>query len=220
MTIHARGYLAVSMTPALASMLRPALFLGVFSIAGTGLIGLAHHQTQQRIVDNERAALLRGLNELVPPSWYDNDILADAIHVTAPLMLGTEEPVTVYRAKKQQRNIAVVINPVAPDGYNGNIHLLVAIQENGNLVGVRAVSHKETPGLGDSIEASRSDWIRQFAGLSLDNPKTVDWAVKREGGVFDQFTGATITPRAVVNAVKKALVFFHENKRNLFEKTP
>lgn len=110
-----------------------------------------------------------------------------------------------------------MITAVAPEGYNGNIYLLVAIKIDGTLSGVRVVSHKETPGLGDGIETSRSNWILSFNGKSLDNLTNKQWAVKRDGGDFDQFTGATITPRAVVKAVNNALHYFKKNKVKIFE---
>jgi len=201
------------MSPMLESVFRPAAFLGLFAIVGISLIDWTHHQTWKRIAENETTALLRSLHELIPASWYDNDILSDKRVVSEESL----NPITVYRIRKYQTNVAVVITTQALDGYNGTIKLLVAIRENGDLVGVRVVSHRETPGLGDGIEESRSDWIRQFAGRSLDNPDINAWAVKRDGGVFDQFTGATITPRAIVNAVRRTLIFYRDNRTEIFE---
>ena len=113
---------------------------------------------------------------------------------------------------------AAVLTAVAPEGYGGGIRLLVAINYDGTLAGVRVLSHHETPGLGDKIEAERSDWILQFEGLSLENPAPRNWRVKKDGGRFDQFTGATITPRAVVAAVYDALVYFEAHREALFER--
>ena len=113
-----------------------------------------------------------------------------------------------------------MLETVAPDGYNGSIRLLVAINLDSTLAGVRVVQHRETPGLGDAIDAQRSDWILGFDGKSLTTPPRKDWKVKRDGGDFDQFTGATITPRAVVKAVKKALLYFQANGHGLFEHNP
>ncbi len=197
-----------------------AIFLLVFAVIGTGLVAFTFDSTAERIAENQRRALLKNLNELLPSSRYDNDIFSDILMVHNSELLGTNEPVPVYRARKNGWPIAAVLAPVAPDGYNGNIRLLVAINLDGTLAGVRVIKHRETPGLGDGIEASRSDWILGFNGKSLSNPSKEGWGVKRDGGRFDQFTGATITPRAVVKAVHKALLYFKRNKQHLFERAP
>lgn len=197
-------------------ILLTALLLFLFAAIGTALVAFTFANTQARIAANERAALLRNLHVLVPPETHDNDIFNDIIEVTDPDLLGTSAPVAVYRARKEGWPVAAVLTPVAPDGYSGAIRLLVGIKLDGTLAGVRVVSHRETPGLGDPIEAQRSDWILGFTGRSLGNPAPQRWAVKRDGGDFDQFTGATITPRAVVKAVKKALIYFDRNHQRLF----
>jgi electron transport complex protein RnfG len=197
-----------------------AAFLFLFAVAGSGLVAFTHDSTAQRIADNQRRALLRSINELVPRDRYDNDIYSDIMYVRNPELLGTHEAVPVYRARKGGWPVAAVLSPVAPDGYNGDINLLVAVKLDGTLAGVRVVAHRETPGLGDYIEADRSDWIRAFAGKSLGNPKPDDWKVRRDGGAFDQFTGATITPRAVVKAVKNALLFYKRSGDSLFQQHP
>ena len=198
----------------LKKSLAAAAILGGFSLAGTGFVTLAFNGTETRIAENERAALLRSLRAIVPGSLYDNDIVSDTIQVTD--MSLSAQPITIYRARMAGKPVAAVFTTVAPDGYNGNIKLLVAVRENGSLAGVRTVGHKETPGLGDSIEENRSDWIKAFADKSLVNPAIKQWAVKRDGGAFDQFTGATITPRAVVKAIKNTLLYYQENKSKIF----
>jgi electron transport complex protein RnfG len=162
-------------------------------------------------------ALLNSLNALVPAENIDNDIINDTLLVSNPDLLGTDETI-VYRGRKMQQPVAVVLNPVVPDGYSGPIKLLVAVRYDGTLGGVRVISHKETPGLGDKIEESRSDWVHDFDNRSLDNPKQENWKVKRDGGVFDQFTGATITPRSIVNAVKKTLIYVKDNHDKLYDR--
>lgn len=198
--------------------LSAALILGAFSIAGLGLTSLTFHKTETQIAENERQALLSSLKAVVPEALYDNDIVNDTLEVT-DLVEASEKPTKIYRARKQGKPVAAVIETIAPDGYNGNITLLIAIKIDGTISGVRTVSHKETPGLGDKIEIDRSDWIRSFDGKSLDNTEDSQWAVKRDGGHFDQFTGATITPRAVVGAVKRALLYFKQNSVRLFAST-
>lgn len=200
----------------IGQILRTGIALGVFAIIGTGLVALTFDETRDRIAQNEREALLRSLHELIPPSEHDNDIYADKIRVKFRQLLGTRQPVDVYRARKNGKPVAAVLAPIAPDGYNGKIKLLVAVRYNGTLAGVRVITHKETPGLGDAIDIERSDWIRNFSGRSLSNPDAQGWKVKRDGGVFDQFTGATITPRAVVKAVHKCLQYFVINRERLF----
>jgi len=197
-----------------------SLFLFLFAVIGSGLVAFTHENTIDRIHDNERRALLKSLNELVPVDRYDNDIFHDILYVHHKEMLGTDKPVPVYRARMKGWPVAAVLAPVAPDGYNGNIRLLVAINLDGTLAGVRVVQHRETPGLGDAIETSSSDWIFSFDGKSLINPGRKDWKVKRDGGTFDQFTGATITPRAVVKAVHGALLYYRIHKHELFEEHP
>jgi electron transport complex protein RnfG len=201
------------------SVLNAAAVLGLFAVIGIGLVALVHDGTEARIAANERAVLLRTLETLVPAASFDNDILADTI--TARLSaLGTGQAVTVYRARRHGQPVAAVLSPVAPDGYNGAIKLLVAIQADGTLAGVRVIGHRETPGLGDFIDADKSGWILGFDGRSLNDPPESRWKVKRDGGDFDQFTGATITPRAVVKAVYTTLVFFERNKARLFDAAP
>ena len=197
-----------------------AALLFLFAVVGVGLVAYTYDHTAERIHDNERKALLRSINELLPADEYDNDIFHDIMTVPGNDLLGTDEPVTIYRARKQGWPVAAVLSVTAPDGYNGTIKLLVAIKLDGTLAGVRVVSHRETPGLGDGIEIERSDWILGFNNRSLNNPPGKKWKVKRDGGEFDQFTGATITPRAVVKAVHKALLYFQTRHQRLFTQTP
>ena len=193
-----------------------AAVLLLFAVTGTLLVALTFEGTREQIAANEREALLRKLNVLIPRQRYDNAIFQDTIQVSNAHLLGTGEPVTVYRARRGGEPVALVIAPVAPDGYSGTIRLLVGINLDGSLSGVRTLAHRETPGLGDKIEAERSSWILGFAGRSLDDPPASGWRVKRDGGEFDQFTGATITPRAVVRGVKSALEYFAVHRDQLF----
>ncbi len=196
-----------------------AVLLMLFAAAGAGLVGLTHDNTADIIRHNEQLALLHKLNMLVPSDKYDNDLLEDTIQVAPDKLLGTTGPSIVYRARKQNAPVAVVLAPIAPNGYGGAIKLLVGIYADGTLAGVRVVSHQETPGLGDAIEADRSDWITKFAGRSLSNMTAKQWKVKRDGGDIDQFTGATISPRAVVSAVHNALLYFSKHRDTLFAKS-
>lgn len=196
---------------------RSALALGLVAALGTGLLAGIHLLTRETIASRERRAVLDQLEQLVAPGSYDNAMHDDQFSFSDDRWFADGQVITVYRARLRDEPVAVVMKLVAPDGYNGAIHLLVGINADGSLCGVRVTAHKETPGLGDDLEASRSDWILGFAGRSLENPGPAGWAVRKDGGVFDQFTGATITPRAVVKAVHGALSYFAENSQELFD---
>lgn len=199
------------------NMIISAVVLALFAITGTFFVSYTYDNTIDRINENKRLALLKAFHVLIPPSAHDNDVFTDIIQVKNKKLLGSKKAVTIYRARKNNKPVAVIINSVAPDGYNGYIELLVAINYNGNLAGVRVVDHKETPGLGDAIEDYRSDWITKFKDKSLTNPDEKGWAVKRDGGEFDQFTGATITPRAIVKAVYNTLHYYREHRDTLYD---
>jgi electron transport complex protein RnfG len=195
------------------------LILGLFGVLGATLVGVAHEGTAERIVENERAALQAKLEALVPAADVDNDMLEDVIRVEAPQVLGA--PVTrVYRARRDGEPVAVVLSPVVTQGYSGPIQLVVAVGADGRVGGVRVLSHRETPGLGDKIELERNDWILGFQGRSLTDPPASAWKVRRDNGVFDQFTGATVTPRAVVRGVKSTLEYFAAHRDKLFQQPP
>lgn len=191
----------------------------MFAIIGTTLVAVTYEGTRDQIAANERATLLRKLHRLIAPEQHDNVLLEDVLAVRDVTLLGTDEPVTVYRARKDGKPVSLVIETIAPDGYSGTIRLLVGINIDGSLSGVRVVGHRETPGLGDAIDETRSDWIHVFDGKSLDNPEAAGWAVRKDGGSFDQLTGATITPRAVVKAVRNALLYYRQHQETLFEPT-
>ncbi len=188
----------------------------LFAIIGAALVGLTFILTKDDILHNEKLTLLKKLNNIIPAESYNNDLLLDTIIIKPNYLLSTKQESLAYRARKNDQNIAVVFTSIAPSGYNGPIHLLVGIKANGHLAGVRVVKHRETPGLGDVVSITHSNWILGFDDKSLAQPNENDWKVKRDGGVFDQFTGATITPRAVVKAVHNALLYFDQNQNTLF----
>lgn len=192
-------------------------FLWMFAVAGTTLVALTEFSSRDAIVENERQLLLRNLYALLPQEKLDNDIASDRLQIPASDLLGTDAETTAYRARLGGEPVAVIFNSIAPNGYNGRIHLLVGIYVDGSLAGVRVVKHAETPGLGDAIEIRKSPWIRSFDGKSLEQPDRRGWAVRRDGGQFDQFTGATITPRAVVAAVRNTLLYYRQHGNRIFE---
>jgi electron transport complex protein RnfG len=198
------------------NILKTAVVLIVFAVAGAALVGLTFTQTEDDIEYNEKLTLLRKLNNIIPADAYNNDLLLDTISIKSNRLLGTKENSLAYRARKDDQDIAIVLSSIAPNGYNGPIHMLVGIYNDGRLAGVRVVKHRETPGLGDVVSVSHSNWILGFNNKSLGNPDSTRWKVKRDGGDFDQFTGATITPRAVVKAVHDTLLYFQQNQTMLF----
>lgn len=196
------------------SMLKNALVLGLFAIGTVGSVALLQQGTATRIAAAEREAQVRALAEILPAGSYDNHLLDNRIELNAP-ELGHRSPQSAYLALKGEQPSALILPVTAPDGYSGAIHLLVGIFADGRLAGVRALSHRETPGLGDKIELAKSDWVRSFEGKSLSDPGEDGWAVKKDRGEFDQFAGATITPRAVVKAVHGALRYFDKHRAQL-----
>ena len=198
-------------------ILLSGLFLCLFAIAGTTFVAVTENLAREHIVENERRVLLRNLHALLPEHKLDNDIVTDTLRIQASALLGTDEPSLVYRARYQGDPVAAIFNSIAPNGYSGKIHLLVGIYFDGSIAGVRALMHSETPGLGDAIEIRKSDWVLDFDGKSLGNPPHAQWLVKRDKGVYDQFTGATITPRAIVQAVKNTLLYYEQNAGTIFQ---
>lgn len=198
-------------------VIRSGFLLGLIALLGTALLAGVNGLTHERIIEQEKLRVLQQLNALVPVASYNNDLLGDRIEITDEAFFRHPAPIVVYRARMDNLAVAALMIVTAPDGYNGDIRLLIGIDSNGTVLGVRVVSHRETPGLGDPIEIERSDWILGFNDKSLLNTRTSDWAVKRDGGEFDQFTGATISPRAVVRAVHNTLLYFKANQQSLFE---
>ncbi len=208
----------VPVTTATTPPWRAGLLLAVMAVIGVGLLAGVHELTRKRIAEQERQVVLDQLGQVLPTDRYDNDLLADMITVTAPGELGHPRPVRVFRARRGDAPQAVVMEVIAPDGYNGDIVLLMGVDVDGVVTGARVIRHRETPGLGDPIEARRSDWIDAFRGRSLGDPPAEGWTVRKDGGVFDQFTGATITPRAVTRAMGRALAWFERHREDIFNR--
>lgn len=190
----------------LPAPLRSAAALALAGLFAAALLAGVVALTRERIAAAERQARLDALQLVLPSDRFDNDVLTDAVQVQAPAWLG-RGAATVRRATRAGAPSALVLEATAPNGYGGPIDLLVAVGADGRVLGVRVTAHRETPGLGDDIEAGRSDWITRFPGRALGDPPAARWRVRRDGGDFDQFAGATVTPRAVVTALRKALAF-------------
>jgi len=188
-----------------------AIVLGGFSLAATLLLATAYGLTKEPIKQSALEDLRHSLEQVIPASIYDNNPAADTVQLQIE-----GQSLLVYRARKANHVTGVAFE-AARKGYSGDIRLLLGIDANGKLLGVRVLSHTETPGLGDKIEVTRTDWITRFTGKSLGDPPDAQWAVKKDGGPFDQFAGATITPRAVVNGIRDGLRLFAANRKTLIE---
>jgi electron transport complex protein RnfG len=208
------------------SVVKNATGLAIFAFITAGVIALTQQTTSSKIADNIAEAEAKALYQITPENTLDNDLLNDTLkldtltikQLTNIELLGPlDNSSKVYFAKKQQKIHTLIFPTVAPDGYTTAIKLLIGVKRDGSLSGVRIVDHKETPGLGDKIDVKKSDWVFSFEGKSLTSPSVDNWKVKKDGGEFDQFTGATITPRAVVNAVKNILLFYRDNSETLFQ---
>lgn len=198
---------------------KSAIGLAIFAFFTAGIISVTQFLTKAPISSNEQQFEARLLISLLPANQYSPEALLasattfDSLSLTDFSLLSLPNSESFYRAQNQSGQTDIVILPVnAPEGYTEAIRMVVGIHRSGELVGVRVTRHKETPGLGDGIEIAKSDWITAFNGKSLSQPALEGWAVKKDGGQFDQMTGATITPRAVVKAVKQSLQFFETNK--------
>lgn len=189
---------------------RHGLVLATFALFCTFLVSLTFNLTKNKIAEQEALARLVQVQQVLPQSLYDNNLLASCVQITAPDYLGNDKPHTVYIAKKLGEISGYAIETTAPDGYSGNIDLIVGVTTQGDIMGVRVLSHQETPGLGDKIELRKSPWILSFNLHSLRSLSETSWSVKKDGGVFDAFTGATITPRAVVKRVYHTLRLLDE----------
>jgi electron transport complex protein RnfG len=192
------------------------LILAGLAAVCTALVAITHSGTAPRIAANEQAFLEQSLQPVLQGIEYDGKLSESTIFIAPPHSLPGNERVTVYRVYAGDSPIAALFVVRAMDGFSGPIRLLIGIESTGNITGVRVLQHRETPGLGDLIDADKSDWIEQFNGKSLTAPDISGWAIKRDGGEFDQFTGASITPRSVIKAIKQTLVYFAENQDGVF----
>lgn len=205
----------MSASVAARNALRTGVILFVFALVGTAMLAFTHDHTEPVISRSQQAEKLALINQVLPASLYDNDLLATQRSVPPDDLLGTRQPSAMWIARRAGAVSGVVLEAIAPDGYSGDIALLIGIGIDGNVTGVRVTAHHETPGLGDYIDRAKSAWIDQFLGKSLTNPEPKHWKVAKDGGTFDARAGATITPRAVVKAVRNALDYFARHRAAL-----
>ncbi|MDV5390084.1 electron transport complex subunit RsxG [Shewanella xiamenensis] len=197
-------------------MIKNGLLLALFALLCTGLVAVVNQQTFDEIKLQQQKELMGILHQLIPDELHDNELTAQCTLLQNKEALGTEDALPAYIATAAGKPVAIALEAIAPDGYNGNIKLIVGINTQGEVLGVRTLSHQETPGLGDKIELRKSDWVTKFVGKVLTSEDDKQWQVQKDGGDFDQFTGATITPRAYVKAVKRAVWYFTQHQAEIF----
>jgi electron transport complex protein RnfG len=198
------------------TIVQSGLILAAVAAICTTLVALTFNLTRGQIAANERAYLEQRLAPVLSGIKFDNDLDASAIVLPAPHVLPGTEDAVIYPLIASRMGVGALFVVTPEDGFAGPIKLLIGVDIDGRITGVRALEHRETPGLGDMIEETRSDWIHMFAGTSLESPKRTAWAIKRDDGAFDQLTGASVTSRAVVNAVDLTLRYFEVNREQIF----
>ncbi|MGB1327957.1 MAG: electron transport complex subunit RsxG [Porticoccaceae bacterium] len=199
------------------SMGKNSLLLAVFALITAFILASTDRLTEDRIAESERLAAQKALFEIIPLERHNNDLLLDIQPIPEKYWstLGLESGGDIHIARFDGQPVAAIIPSITPEGYSGDIAMIVGVNFDGSIAGVRVVEHKETPGLGDKVDVRKSDWILSFNGKSLSNPEPSAWNVKKEKGNFDQFTGATITPRAVIHQIAKTLEYFNQDKERL-----
>ncbi|GAA0858345.1 electron transport complex subunit RsxG [Aliiglaciecola litoralis] len=199
------------------SMLKNGLILAGFALATTAIIAVTFSGTKDTIAQQQIQKRLSILSAIIPKNSFDNDIQHSCVLTSNSDLLGTNEPQRAYLGWQNGQPSVVAIEAIAPNGYSGKIAIIVGTKLDGSVTGVRVLDHKETPGLGDKIELRVNDWILSFSGETVTTENSDQWQVKKDGGQFDQFTGATITPRAVVKAVRNAVLYVKQEQQALFE---
>ncbi|EGQ7761668.1 TPA: electron transport complex subunit RsxG [Vibrio alginolyticus] len=198
----------------LTAIRKNGLTLAMFACATTGLVALTQYLTKDQIKVQEQKQLLSVLNQVIPENMHDNALTQACTMVTSP-DLGTLRAMPAYLATKNGEPTAIAIESIAPDGYNGEIKVITGIDNQGNILGTRVLNHQETPGLGDKIDLRVTDWILSFTGKQVTESNWNSWKVRKDGGDFDQFTGATITPRAVVKVVRNTVNYVNQSREDI-----
>ncbi|EGQ8018592.1 TPA: electron transport complex subunit RsxG [Vibrio alginolyticus] len=198
----------------LTAIRKNGLTLAIFACATTGLVALTQYLTKDQIKVQEQKQLLSVLNQVIPENMHDNALTQACTMVTSP-DLGTLRAMPAYLATKNGEPTAIAIESIAPDGYNGEIKVITGIDNQGNILGTRVLNHQETPGLGDKIDLRVTDWILSFTGKQVTENNWNSWKVRKDGGDFDQFTGATITPRAVVKVVRNTVNYVNQSRKDI-----
>jgi len=198
------------------SVASSGLTLAVIAGICTALVAVTYQGTRQRIAANEQAWLEQSLQPALAGVFFEGSVTESKLIIPAPNELPGRSDTLVYRVYAEDDPVAALFAVTAPDGYAGPIGVLIGIAYDGTVTGVRILEHRETPGLGDRLVSSRSDFVFQFDGRSLGDPDEKGWAIQRDGGQFDQLTGASVTPRAVINAIRQTLIYFDANRDDIF----
>lgn len=211
----------MSQSTALSMSLRNSVAMVIFTVVFTGLMASVYQATKEPIAASAEKEKMKLVGEVLPKGDYDNELLKDYVDIGLPPELNLPEPGRAYRARKAGQSVAVLLETVAPDGYSGNVGLILAIREDGRVIALRVTGQKETPGLGDYIDIHKdkkkdNPWINQFNEIGFTQRPQTEWRVKKDGGRFLYRTGATISARAVTNASNRALKYFEANKDKLF----
>ena len=198
------------------TVIKSGLTLATIGAICAALVSATYLQTRDRIAANEKAWLEQSLEPALAGLFFDGGISESILVIPAPHELPGPDDVLVYRVYSEDAPVAALFAVTARDGYAGPIRILVGVEYDGTVTGIRILKHRETPGLGDKIVSTRSDWVFQFDGLSLGNPELERWALKRDGGQFDQLSGASVTPRAVIKATRETLIYFAARRDEIF----
>jgi len=199
------------------SIIKTGVTLAAIAAVCTALVAATYQMTAERIAANEKALLEQSLQPALGGIAFDGSLSESRIVLQPPHELPGNDPAIIYRVFAEGQPVAALIAVTARDGFSGPIRILVGVEFDGRVSGVRILQHRETPGLGDKIEPERSNWIFQFDNRSIGDPVTIQWAIRGEGGDFDQLTGASVTPRAIIKAIRDTLLYFDAHRDEIFE---
>lgn len=200
----------------MSAVLKSGVTLAVIAAVCAALVAITYSFTSERIAVNEKAWLEKSLEPALAGLTFEGSVSGSMLVVRTPHDLPGPDDVIIYRVYADDLPVAALFAVTARDGYAGAIRVLIGIEYDGTVTGIRILEHRETPGLGDKIVASRSDWVFQFDGRSLDDPPLAQWSIRRDGGEFDQLTGASVTPRAVIKVTKETLIYFAAHRDEIF----
>lgn len=198
------------------SIAKSGITLAAIAAICTSLVATTYHLTEDRIAANDKALLEQSLHPALSDLFYDSGVSESRLVLPPPHDLPGNDEAEIYRVYANQEPVAALFVVTARDGFAGPIRILLGVEMSGVVTGIRILKHRETPGLGDKIVESRSDWVHQFAGRSIGDPIVTEWAIRRDGGEFDQITGASVTPRAVIKAMRDTLIYFNANREEIF----
>ena len=198
------------------SVAKTGLTLAFIAAICTALVAATYQLTAERIAANEKALLEQSLAPALSGIFYEGSVSESRVVIPPPHDLPGSGAAIIYRVFADEEPVAALFVVSARDGFSGPIRILLGIEYDGTVTGVRILQHRETPGLGDRIESTRSDWVLQFDGRSMGDPVVTGWAIKKDGGEFDQLTGASVTPRAVIKAIRDTLIYFDEHRDAVF----